>query len=103
MSYELMDGVERNRAHPDTFHIPYAEELDAIKVGFWVKVGAMTPKAHRCEAERFWVKVTEVTPEGFKGTVDNDTVLANHHGLRYMDIVSIERRHVLATMAPPAQ
>ena len=38
-NFTFVDGVEMNRNHPDTFHIPDADEKAAIKVGDFVKIG----------------------------------------------------------------
>jgi hypothetical protein len=65
--WHLGSGVERNRAHPDSFHIPSDQEKaliqpgDIVKLMFDMKGGG----------ERMWVVVTSVKGDKLKGYLSN--------------------------------
>lgn len=83
---EFTDAQLMRIENPDTFDAPCKEGLDAIKEGDSVKV---------CnEGERFWVTVTKIEDQKITGTVDNDLVRSEMHGLNYGDEISFEKRHI---------
>jgi hypothetical protein len=94
----LVDCQERHAADPERFEVPSPERLAEIWIGYTVKVIA--------GGERFWLVVTKVYPalvdlnstgslrDKFAGTVANDLVNTNIHGLKRGDLVEFERRHV---------
>ena len=85
------DAQEMHRLHPDTFHAPAPDELAAIAPGDSVKV---------CTGdERFWVTVTDVTDTGLAGTVDNDLLFTDRHGLSYGDLIRFGRECVYDIVA----
>lgn len=91
----LIDGVERNREHPDTFKIPSEDEraqqpLDAtVKIGF---EGGEGP------GEKFWTTVVARLDGGdYLLCVDNDLVMTTRHGLRLRDIVRASPHHIIST------
>jgi hypothetical protein len=53
--YTLLDGVERNRRNPRTFHIPTELEKCLVEPGDFVKLGFDCPGYDI--TERMWVKV----------------------------------------------
>lgn len=75
--YRLQDGilinaVQRNREHPDTFWLPAEEIRQALQIGQLAKIGLEI--AHT--GERFWVILTRVergeNVPRYWGRVDND-------------------------------
>ena len=95
--WALIDGVERNRATPATFHIPDAQTRAGVGVGSWAKIGYR--QGADGQGERFWVQVCARTEGGgYLGRVDNDTHY--DHGLRYNDVVAFGPEHVLNTEIP---
>src|SRR6184192_2552889 len=71
----LIDGVEMNRLHPDTFEIPDALERCYLERGDLVKIGLTHPDNG---GERFWVNVLESHASKnnhyYVGAIDNDLV-----------------------------
>lgn len=100
----LTDGVERNRNHPHTFHIPSEDLRHGLKVGMTVKIGTEgqdpEPGGEPIHGEKFWSEVMEVRDADgqrrYIVRVDNDLVI-EEHGLNYNDLVEVEPRHILAT------
>lgn len=95
--YELVDGVEMNRAHPDTFEIPSdAEKQAAVSLpGCYVKIGFIVEP----RTERMWVCVERVNQDGtISGWLDNDPVVAVM--LKHGDRITFELRHILAVHRP---
>ncbi len=82
----FINAQEMRQLHPATFGTPTATELAAIALGDSVKV---------CTGgERFWVTVAEATESTLTGTVDNELVCSDAHGLRYGDTISFPRECV---------
>lgn len=72
--YELENCVAMNRKHPDTFHIPSGIEIQALKVGDYVKL-IFVPTDEDLMTERMWVRITGRTIHGgFIGVLDNEPV-----------------------------
>ncbi|HSZ74676.1 MAG TPA: hypothetical protein VK779_07645 [Rhizomicrobium sp.] len=89
----LIDGVELNRQHPDTFLIPSVTERTSAKVGELVKVGVESTERG---FERFWVEIVNRIDDGrYVGRVDND--LADGWGFNYNDHIIFAAQHILAT------
>ena len=66
---ELMDGVEQNKKHPNSFHIPSNEKKSKVEVGDCVKV------VDTEYGERFWVIIKEfITDELMVGEINNTLV-----------------------------
>jgi molybdopterin converting factor small subunit len=89
MDWEFVDAQEMNRQHPDTFDVPTAEELKALRPGMYVKVCACN--------ERFWVLVTGRDETGIVGIVNNDLV-STDHGLKDGDVVHFQERHIYSIL-----
>jgi len=115
--YTLLDGVRLNAESPDTFHIPSASDIDALRVGDFIKVGANFDPALRLDpnpavmalfeakfgkrpvdTERFWVKIAEITPDGYACTVCNDLVFSGYHGLQDGDPIPARRENILSIL-----
>jgi hypothetical protein len=87
----VMDGVELNRKHPDTFTIPSETDKNRIKTGDFVKAGFSTGAT--IPTERMWVRVVEIDAGLIRGTLANTPAYVEaKHG----DLVEMEFRHVLA-------
>lgn len=61
--YTLLDAVEMNIRHPDTFLIPGEDAISAIKPGDFVRLGFVPTAEARARGaemvERMWVEVSE--------------------------------------------
>lgn len=71
-AHPLIDGVEQNKAHPDTFEIPGDNARANLSIGAYAKIGVNHPKRG---GERFWVQVLRTEGTGYVGKVDNDLVI----------------------------
>ena len=66
---ELLNGVEQNKKHPTTFHIPSDEKKSKVEVGDIVKIVDIQ------YGERFWVIVKEfISDELMVGEINNTLV-----------------------------
>jgi hypothetical protein len=93
--FRLIDGEERRKAHPTTWHMPSLAERQAVKPGDWVKVGLEDIETG--QGERFWINVVSVTDDGVViGKVSNQ--LTRNFGLDLNDLLRIERRHMLMVL-----
>lgn len=90
--YTLMDGEERNAAHPDTFEIPSLEDREGVLPGTTVKLG-FEVKDKDLAGERMWVEVTAVDGDQFTGTIANDPIVIDG---KYGDPVSFEPKNILS-------
>lgn len=81
----LIDGVDRNKAHPKTFNIPTEEEKAAVKTGDFIKIGFELDNM----CERMWVQVTEPG----KGLLNNDPELLP---MQCDEPVEYEPKHIIA-------
>lgn len=97
--FRLADAQELARCYPDTFEAPNLEELEALQPGNFVKVcvEAIGPDGKSGPGERFWVELTKVG-ETLTGTINNDLVFTDLHGLVLGDELCFERRHVYAVV-----
>lgn len=92
--WELVNAREMNQAHPDTFHVPSAEELKNVKVGSIVKLGLDVVDAKESPGnERMWVVVSARDGNEFVGKLDNDPVVIR--GLKYEDTISFKKDNIL--------
>ena len=96
----LMNGVERNRAHPDTFQIPSQDEREALQAGAFAKIGIEMPDG---SGERFWVKLEGRVEDGatvqYRGAISNDLVHTRDHGMKDADMIEFGAEHVLQVYA----
>jgi len=66
----LIDGIERNKASPETFQLPSQAAIARIRPGASVKIGA----ERAGKGEHFWVLVTAKDGKNITGTVDNNLI-----------------------------
>lgn len=104
-TYELLDGEEINRRHPDTFEIPSLEQRMNIPDNFWVKLGFVPSKEDhdRCKAatnscvtlERMWVQVVgrESEQGTYYATLGNQPAVCS--GVSIGDSIQFEAKNVL--------
>lgn len=93
--YELTDGQEMNRMHPDTFEVPSNSDLASLRVGDFIKLGF----EHGDDpGERMWVEITHIPTAsvtgGIRGRLANQPVVHIH--LARDMAVTFQLRHVLA-------
>lgn len=98
MKVTLMDGEERNRAHPKTFEIPSVDERRGLRRGDYAKVGFEFPQAkpNYPTGERIWIAVTRRVRGGYRGKVANRPVFVPD--LQFGEEVGFRPEHVLAVM-----
>lgn len=88
-----IDGVKRNKEHPDTFQIPGDTACRGLSIGAFAKIGMDQPKRG---GERFWVQITEITPTGYVGRVDNNLVIYPEFDGK--TLITFEPEHVLGVL-----
>ncbi len=88
--WHLSSGVERNRAHPDSFWIPNDDQKAAIGPGSVVKLMFDMRDGW---GERMWVTVVGLKRGRFIGTLDNQPVGIPR--LDYGDRVKFKFEHVI--------
>lgn len=90
---DLINGVEQNRATPDTFQIPSPSEKALVGIGDHVKLGFRNPnKEDQVKAERMWVKVTGQNV----GTLANEPAFIE--GLSFGDTVEYHPDNILSIL-----
>lgn len=82
---QLVDTIEMNKIHPDTFQLPPKEVLDNLKVGDTVKV---------CNSnERFWCIVDDfITDDLIVGVIDNQLLI--DYGYGFDDKIFIHKNNI---------
>ena len=73
--YELDNGEEINKEHPESFYIPSRELRDNLQAGDTVKlIFRMEEKINPDEVavERMWVEINNKEGSFYTGTLDND-------------------------------
>lgn len=90
---KLIDAQEMARLHPHTFFAPSQKELDALKVGLFVKIGTDT-----APGERFWAKVTEIHGNTVVGIVDNELIHTGLHGYACYDQIEFKKTNIYNIM-----
>jgi hypothetical protein len=109
----LLDAVERNREHPESFFIPGAAELAEIQAGDFVQLASAwkADGERKGGGERFWVQVTRkgetplamapviVPPLEWQGVIEQTDMVAAHiHGYATNTPVEFTSRNILKTM-----
>ncbi len=98
-TWVLGNGVERNRAHPDTFYIPSDTDKARLTAGDVVKLMFLDEDGGG--GERMWVTIVAVGPdEGYRiGRTQFAGVLANapicFDGLEYGDAIIFDRDNII--------
>lgn len=72
----LVNAVEMNHAHPETFQLPDVEEIESLTEGSLVKVSD--------NQERFWVEIVRRQNDVLVGRVDNHLFSRK---LKYNDLI----------------
>ena len=73
---EFVNAQAMHSLHPGTFDVPTAGDLQALRVGNWVKVCVNN--------ERFWCVVTDISEGIITGRVDNNLL---QDGLQCGDVI----------------
>jgi len=96
--WHLGDGQHRHRQHPDTFYVPDAADLDAIRPGDSVKLMFERNRQRKGwgSGDRMWVKVLEVRGDRYVGELDNLAVCIPR--LCPGQIVKFRREHIIDIM-----
>jgi uncharacterized protein YegJ (DUF2314 family) len=89
----VVDGVEQNKLHPDTFHIPSESEKCNVKPLDFVKAGFDTGE-DEIVTERMWVVVASIKDGVIRGALANEPFMSRKGKLG--DPVRMEFRHILA-------
>jgi uncharacterized protein YegJ (DUF2314 family) len=87
--YTLTNAQDMGHLHPQTFEVPYEEELDDLKPGDIVKLCFESDGA----SERMWVSITAVDGDNLVGVLDNSPFLLD--GLiSYGDQVAFKKENI---------
>lgn len=100
--YTLIDGVERNRAYPDTFHIPAEEIRAGLVPGLLARLGFEYEGevAEILGGERMWVLVDDVLKDGsYRGRLRNDPIY-DEGELAWDSVVEFRPEHVIGVDLP---
>lgn len=93
--YELVNGQARAK-ESSTFEMPSKEDVDALKLGDYVKIGVEGDMSDSCAGERFWVRLTKIEASGYTGIVEqSDMLFASKHGVANDSTITFERHHIL--------
>lgn len=82
----IVNAQQMAKKNPLTFEVPTIEELDNIQILDNVKISVGN--------ERFWVKVSEIKKTKVTGTINNDLVFTNTHGLRFGDTITFYKKNI---------
>ena len=96
----LIDAVDRNRQHPDSFFIPSDAELEEIHEGDFVQLGVGWKGEGERQAggERFWIQVTR-QGETWQGVIEQANMVSAHiHGYETNTPVEFTSRNILKAM-----
>lgn len=102
--WQLINAEERARAHPQSFAIAPRAERVGLAAGRLVKIGVENKKFLGMEGangERFFVEIVSYEKGRYHGTIQNDLVFSDAHGLDYMYRVYFGPEHILQTEPPP--
>ncbi len=90
MVIDFVDAPQKAREHPETYYVVSICELASLKPGDLVKVSTC--------GERFWAKVQSIDGDTITGQITNYLAL-EEHGLKFGDIITLEKRHIHDTEA----
>jgi uncharacterized protein YegJ (DUF2314 family) len=85
--YTLTNGIESNKAYPNTFWIPSDEDKDLLDIGDACKL-IFEPDNEEQLTERMWVNIIEINGDEFVGELDNNPVSLN---MKPGDLVKFHR------------
>jgi len=96
----LMDAVERNREHPDSFFIPSDAELEEIHAGDFVQLGVgwKGEGERKAGGERFWVQVTRRAKRGRASSSKPTWLALTSTATKPTPPVEFTSRNILKTM-----
>ena len=99
ITYELGNGVERNKENPSTFSIPSEKIKQALSAGMLAKL-MFEPVSHEklLGGERMWVLVIEDNYPDYLGVLRNRPVFIED--LDYGDLVEFTADHVIDVDIP---
>lgn len=92
MANLFVDAQEMHKKYPETFFVPPQEDLDAIKIGDYIKVCI--------SLERFWASAIEIDGNTIKAIVANELVNSPEHVLHYGNFIEVEKRHIYDILPP---
>lgn len=98
-TYTLVDGVAKNREHPETFWIPSEKVKDAVRPGALVKLAFEPIGDAAVGGERMWVLVMDrFDDDSFLGKLDNQPIFIDD--LEFGDIVEFSLENIIDVTIP---
>lgn len=91
--YKLIDGVEMNSKHPETFEIPSKEDIQSLKKGDFIKLGF---EESGLSPERMWVMFRGLSDGQYTGTLNNEPY--SLETIKFGDKVVFQEHNILSTM-----
>jgi hypothetical protein len=92
---DLIDGVAQSVMH-STFKVPSPGRISMIQPGTTIKIGIkQNKKSKEFGAERCWAIVKEIDGDSYICSIDNDLVMTNLHGIKYQDLVKVQKHNIL--------
>jgi hypothetical protein len=92
--FTLTDCQERNRQHPDTFEIPFREELDRLEEGGTVKL-IVEPSDSTVMTERMWFRIVQLPTDEYPGVAECHSAACDRDApVSLHDMVVFEWKHV---------
>lgn len=93
---DLIDGVAQSVMN-SSFEVPSDLRISMIRPEHTIKIGIKQDKdPHDFGAERCWAKVISLDGDSFICSIDNDLVLTHLHGIKYGDVVKVQKHNILA-------
>lgn len=93
MKATLLDAVQSNKEHPQTFELP--NDTNRLRAGDFAKISMQFESPEKLKGERFWVHIMNRDGDRFTGTVNNALRCTEYHGVNNGDEIKFETRHVL--------
>lgn len=103
-SWGLINGEERHKDAPRTFHIPPLSVRLGLPPGKAVKIGMEErfKTRNKFSGEKFWVRILGPGLRlRYLGMVTNDLVFTKKHGLKDGDKIEFGAEHILLAEEPP--
>ncbi len=89
---QLVNATHMAASHPITFQRPDPAELGRVTVGWFVKVASV--------CERFWIEVDSIDGDVLTGTICNDLLFHEAHGLHRKDRVAFTLDNAYCVQSP---
>ncbi len=90
---QLVNAVQYSEQYPE-FEVPPYSDRVSLRPGDVAKICVQFKGDPKYRGERFWVLISSNNDGAYIGTVDNDLVHTEHHGLKNGDVVSFDYRHI---------